>query len=657
MIEYRKEVDGLRAVAVIPVIFFHAGFSGFSGGFIGVDVFFVISGYLITSIIIHDFQKQKFSIINFYERRARRILPALSFMLLFTTLAAYLLMPAYLLKLYSQSLVSVASFLSNVYFYLTSGYFSTAAEEKPLLHTWSLAVEEQYYLFYPLLLMVLWKKGKTLIQWVLVVITLVSLALAQYLAELQLVNANFYLIFSRAWELMLGSLLAFTPHLYGQASHRTKQFISMLGLLMIICSIVLFDKYTPFPSLYTLIPVLGTCLLIAYTDSKTIVGKLLSSPAFVGVGLISYSLYLWHQPFLAFLRLKSIGEPQLVHLWLAIILTFLLAFISWKYVEAPFRNKKRFSRVLIFKLSTASLVACLAIGISGHIGGGFENRFAPEKYQDSMVWSPKRSCHQKSPNDDISEQACSYFGQNITWAVFGDSHIVEPAFALAKNLQPDDIGIKHFSFKGCMPALTIDAQKPGCTQWINNTLDYLESSAEISNVLLAFRHSYYLFGSQVHQFPSIPNEPFRVKLNNPNQYADELIAREAYWQSFEKIVERLTNANKTVYVLFPIPELPMSIHKAAAPFSVINDQTLVNLNKTTSVEYYLARHAFILNKLKSFSSLKNVVPIEPLKIICNSEYCPAIKDEQALYYDDNHLSIAGAQLIADVITEKVTNKS
>ena len=307
--QYRKEIDGLRAIAVLPVIFFHGNLFGMTGGYIGVDIFFVISGYLITSILIEEIEGGRFSILNFYERRARRILPALTAVLLFTTIAAFILMPAGLFKSYSQSLVSVSTFLSNVFFYLTSGYFSTASDEKPLLHTWSLAVEEQYYIFFPVLLSVLWFIGKKRLTLFISALTITSLLLAQYLSFKQAVDANFYLIFSRSWELFAGSLIAITGIQKFSIAKRGRDIIGSIGLTLIFYSIVFFDRLTPFPSMYTLAPVIGACLVIIFCDSTTTIGKFLSNRLFVGIGLISYSLYLWHQPIFAFLRIKTIGEP------------------------------------------------------------------------------------------------------------------------------------------------------------------------------------------------------------------------------------------------------------------------------------------------------------------------------------------------------------
>ncbi|BCD95986.1 acyltransferase family protein [Marinagarivorans cellulosilyticus] len=323
--KYRAEIDGLRAVAVIPVILFHAGISGFSGGYVGVDIFFVISGFLITTIIINELNDNSFSIVNFYERRARRILPALMVMLATTSIAAYILMPATLLKSYSDSVFSVVTFLSNVYFFLTNGYFSTASDEKPLLHTWSLAVEEQYYVFFPLLMLYLASTARWKIVTLLAGISVASLCLSEYLSIRQFKDANFYLITSRAWELLAGSLLAFYPRTTAGNKPKFDEIMAGIGLLLIIYSIIFYTHKTPFPGVYAIVPVLGAALIIRYATSTTLVGKLLSLKPFVWIGAISYSLYLWHQPLFAFLRMKFQHEPSIEHFSVAIVCTFILA--------------------------------------------------------------------------------------------------------------------------------------------------------------------------------------------------------------------------------------------------------------------------------------------------------------------------------------------
>jgi peptidoglycan/LPS O-acetylase OafA/YrhL len=291
--DYRREIDGLRALAIIPVILFHAGFQSFSGGFVGVDVFFVISGYLITRIILAELREGKFSIINFYERRARRILPALFLIMFLCLLFAWLWLPPDNMRGFSKSLIAVSMFASNLLFWKESGYFDTAAGLKPLLHTWSLAIEEQYYVLFPLFLVFTWKLGKNWVLTILTAIFMLSLGTAQWSSSAKPIAA-FYLLPTRGWELLVGAFVGF----YEFTPSRSKfaDIGSWLGLTLILYAILTFDNRTPFPSFYTLIPAVGTALIILFTNDKTAVGKILNHKVFVGIGLISYSLYLWHHP-------------------------------------------------------------------------------------------------------------------------------------------------------------------------------------------------------------------------------------------------------------------------------------------------------------------------------------------------------------------------
>lgn len=373
--DYRREIDGLRALAVLPVILFHAGFHVVSGGFAGVDIFFVISGYLITTIILAEKQAGSFTIVNFYERRARRILPALFVVMLTSLPFAWLwLLPADL-KSFSQSLVAVSVFGSNILFWLTSNYFATATELKPLLHTWSLAVEEQYYVFFPLLLMLAWRLGRRWLLAILLVLAALSLAAAQWGSVAQ-PEATFYLLPTRGWELLIGAFVAFY-FTSGQArtfSRPASELGSLAGLALLAYAIFAFDKQTPFPSLYTLAPTVGAALIILFASPQNTVGKLLGSRALVGVGLISYSAYLWHQPLFAFAKHRSLQEPGAVLMGALALVSLVLAYFSWKYVEAPFRSKQGFSRKQIFTLGAVGSVFFIAVGLAGTLSKGFPSR-------------------------------------------------------------------------------------------------------------------------------------------------------------------------------------------------------------------------------------------------------------------------------------------
>ena len=288
-------------------MFFHFGFDTFSGGFLGVDVFFVISGFLITTMILAELDKDKFSIVNFYERRARRILPALFVvMLVCIPFAWFWLLPSYM-KDFSQSLVAVSVFMSNILFYREAGYFGVEAELKPLLHTWSLALEEQYYVLFPLFLMLFWRLGKRWILFTLMLLFFVSLALAQWLYYIK-PDTAFYLLPTRIWELLVGAFAAFysSKQAVKIFDRAVSEVAGWLGLALILYAVFAYSKSTPFLYLYfTFVTTLGAVLIILFATQKTTAGKFLGNKAFVSVGLISYSLYLWHQPIFAFVRHKK----------------------------------------------------------------------------------------------------------------------------------------------------------------------------------------------------------------------------------------------------------------------------------------------------------------------------------------------------------------
>lgn len=316
------------------MILFHAGFTLFSGGYVGVDVFFVISGYLITSIILKDLAEGTFSIARFYERRARRILPALFLMMAVCIPIAWMLLRPFQFREFAQSVAAVSVYLSNFLFWEKSGYFDTAAELKPLLHTWSLAVEEQYYVIVPVMMMLLWRRGRGALLWTIVALALVSLALSQWMSQAYPM-ANFYLLPSRAWELLAGAICAFV--LANGREYRS-DLAAGLGLVLILGSVVVYTEETPFPSLYALAPVGGTVLVILFAGPGTRVAGMLGWAPLVGIGLISYSAYLWHQPLFAFTRTALIFEPPTILMLGLSGASLVLGWLSWRFVERPFRR-------------------------------------------------------------------------------------------------------------------------------------------------------------------------------------------------------------------------------------------------------------------------------------------------------------------------------
>lgn len=374
---YRPSVDGLRAVAVVPVVLFHAGFSAFGGGFVGVDVFFAISGYLITSQIISEMDSGAFSLAAFYERRARRILPAMFFVMLACLPAAWVWLLAGEMKEFSESLVAAATFTSNILFWRQTGYFEAAAELKPLIHFWSLAVEEQYYIFFPLFLIALSRTRRNKVVGLIAVVALTSFALAQW-GSVHRTTAAFFLLPTRGWELLSGGALAVT---YGKLDYLRRtpgfgEFASAAGLSLVLFAVFAFDKNTPSPSVHTLVPIVGTILLLSFATDKTLVGRTLGSPILAGLGLISYSTYLWHQPLFAFARLETANQPGTPLLLSLSVAAVVLAYFSWKYVETPFRQRDRVGRRQIAAYGLSAAAAFIAFGTLGTITAGFSHRFS-----------------------------------------------------------------------------------------------------------------------------------------------------------------------------------------------------------------------------------------------------------------------------------------
>ncbi len=420
--QYRSEIDGLRAVAVLPVIFFHAGFDVFSGGFAGVDVFFVISGFLITSILIDELEREDFSVARFYERRARRILPALFVVLLACIPFAWMWMLPSEMKNFSKSVFATVLFSSNILFWMESGYFDTAAELKPLLHTWSLAVEEQYYLLFPLFLLLLWRFGRSRVIWVIAAIALASFLLSEY-GWRNHPGANFFLAPTRVWELLAGSICAF---LAVNGPPRANNVLSVAGLALIVFSIFYYDSSTPFPSIYALAPVVGTALVLLYARSETVVARLLSTAPFVGIGLISYSAYLWHQPLFAFARIRSLTEPSQPLMAALAAASLALAVITWKFVEQPLRRNSGVSHAgrKTFACASAGLAIVLFGGVILKDGFEFRYWFGPHFEAQFRPHDVLGLC-ERPPIDDAHNATFCRLGdpkKKLKMLVFGDSH-------------------------------------------------------------------------------------------------------------------------------------------------------------------------------------------------------------------------------------------
>ena len=409
----------------------------------------MISGYLITTIIVKERQENSFSLLAFYERRVRRILPALFLMMaLCIPLAWVCLLPNDMLQ-FSKSVKAVALFFSNYLFYKDSGYFDTSNELKPLLHTWSLAIEEQYYLFFPPLILFAWRFGK---RWILVILAAIAI-ISFLLAEWGAYNkpfAAFFLLPSRAWEFLLGAFIAFYILEYKNINVNAslKQVASSIGLLLIIYSVFSFDKNTPFPGVYALAPTFGAALIILFASPSTIVGAILSSPLFVGIGLISYSTYLWHQPLFVFARYASVSPIPDSGFAVLCLISLALGYLSWRFIERPFRSKSLGSRKSVFIFTVGFSLLFVVFGYASQVSHGFDARFNKSligdvghlefhKYIDKKYYDcePKSLASQALKWEDFLRCKQSKIG-SPQLILLGDSH-AEHLFIGLAEAQPE----------------------------------------------------------------------------------------------------------------------------------------------------------------------------------------------------------------------------
>ena len=645
---YRAEVDGLRAIAVFPVILFHAGFETFQGGFIGVDVFFVISGYLITTIILAELEQKKFSLAQFYERRARRILPAQFFVMFVCIFFAWVGLLPNQLKDFSQSLISVSIFASNILFWRTSGYFDTAAELKPLLHTWSLAVEEQYYMLFPLFLMFGWRWGKNFVLTVLIAIAIASFALAQW-GSIAKPSAAFFLLPMRGWELLIGSFAAF--HLsnknrvsFGRWPH---EIGAAIGLVLIYYAVVVYSKSTPFPGVYALVPTVGAVLIILFGTRETIIGKVLSQRIFVRIGLISYSAYLWHQPLFAFARQYRLESPTKLTLGSLAVCSLVIAFFSWKYVEAPFREKLKFSRVQIFELGTLGTAFFLSAGILGYLTNGFINssrwndiRAAQETI--SQTASGFKFCIKNRIKHKFPDSlACVIGDPNVEpeGVLWGDSFAGSLLFGINEQLALQGRSFYAVLSDGCIPVIGVSRA----------SLDFDCNESRHRNFVKEF-----IKDTTLKKLVWVGNFGGLTGVRPDPDYVLDLQAfsQEAVLTRILENAQELATAGKSVVFVSNTPSFP----KPAALFvSKSYMHGIPTVDSVQRIAKSVLVHEYGLNKT-FFNQLAkaNAIIVDGLEVFCVDGLCETHdKAGNLLFVDKGHISHFASIILAKQVLAKL----
>lgn len=632
-LRYRPEIDGLRAIAVLSVVLFHARM-GPSGGFVGVDIFFVISGYLITALILRDFENAKFSILDFWERRARRIIPALGVTIIATLIVGYICLIPEDLKNLGASAFAQSIFIANVFFSRNGGYFDGPMEEKPLLHTWSLAVEEQFYLVFPLALSLLFLFPRFRTRKWLLGIFGVALAGSLMLSEHALRKSpevSFYLLPTRAWELLVGSMLAFVPYHWSPQKKHLREILSYIGLFLILYSVLFYSEETPFPGLMALVPCLGAFLIIftnsqiATSNAETIpltsVGRVLSSKPFVGVGLISYSLYLWHWPIIVFLKYLNLAPLSTLLKLVAIALSFIFALLSYRYIEQPFRKKKVCSsRVAIFGMAIVVLALTGAIGFSFDKEDGFQTRFAGVLSSMDNLKDQATFSQSGSDDDDIKSDKLMVIGDQdsnlpVSILLWGDSHARRLIAVFSDLSMAERLGVRGRIKPSTTPLLGFSSDtkaKAETKAWQEETFEYIKRN-NVKNVVLCARWERNL------------GPPYEADLK----------------RALVDTVSRLTAIGSKVFVIIQIP-----CHNVSIPHLLVVSKVLHrNLQSylRTPAEHQKINQMFY--ELAAENTNPMVVFLDPSKYLLSSDGSAFLvaKDGVPLYSDKHHITYAAAR--------------
>ncbi len=636
---YRADIDGLRAVAVLSVVLYHLGVPGITGGFVGVDVFFVISGFLIARIIHREIVAGTFTLADFYERRARRILPALFVVVLLTIVGAHFLLPPFEYDGFGLSAAATMGFAANFHFKDAIDYFTTAAEFHPLLHTWSLAVEEQFYLFFPLVLIVLKKLRLPRLG---ILLLLVASFAASAILTATMPKIAFYMLPFRAWELLIGAVLALeiVPRI---RSRYGREVLGISGLALILAAVLFFDKRLFFPGYVAALPVVGAAMVIHAGEGATsLAGRLLSTPPAVFVGVISYSLYLWHWPILALLRQYRAGVTLCAGEMAAAFAASLVgASLSWWLVERPFRHRRFLDRRAVFALAGAGMAGLSAIGLGIHFTGGMPGRLSPEiqtLVDGTRDWEPRRRA---CANPDGIDRLCDLGPAEApkTTLLWGDSHAGALMGAVEVALAGRGEGVRLATTDACPPLLGVrllfpTARAHTCPFFNEDLVTWLEKGDHgIRRVVLAARWALAATGHGVPGEDPTPVRLARLDGSTPAGLDEAESDRLLFAEGLEASVRRLSAAGLEVVILGNVPEIGWDVPRALVqaawrhrdPPSGPSRETADSRSSIADavIEEIAARHG------------ANVVPIAP--ILCQPD-CRIVEAGHPLYVDDGHLS-------------------
>lgn len=688
--KYRPDIDGLRAVAVLSVVTFHAFPNGLKGGFIGVDIFFVISGYLISTIIFQNLEKGTFSFSEFYARRIRRIFPALILVLTTSYAFGWFALFADEYKQLGKHIAAGASFVSNFVLWKEAGYFDYSAETKPLLHLWSLGIEEQFYLIWPFLLWLAWERNFNLLT-ITAVIAGVSFGLNMHGVVSNPVS-TFYSPQTRFWELLCGSLLAwmmlyrskaFTPLLTrldgwlasvvyresGHADGRTlAHLVSLVGLTLLAIGFYLINKDFNFPGKWALLPMLGAVCLIAAGPHAWFNRVVLSNRLMVWFGLISFPLYLWHWPLLSFARIVESELPSGAIRMVAILLAVTLAWLTYKLIETPIRQGGH------SRAKTSVLVIMMAIigyvGYGSYTHDGLEFRGADASTKTKIFADVNGTVLYNTPEDWVDSRCQSLLGASYNYLmcrfttatpktlVVGDSHAAQFVYDSVTNGTHD---LALVAVNGCLPFTGLVSINPTeefeeksqrCGVVMPIVLKVLKAFPSIQRVVFATRGPLYIEGSGFGDIEGRNN--YRI-INKPDDLLSENY--DNFVSGYVTSITQILRQGKDVVFIEDIPEIGVLAKSCV-------DNRPVRITDKALPDCYVSRKLFDQRNAKYHKAIGDIdaatqhrIKIFPAyEYLCNEWECGGLKDGVSYFYDDDHLSMRGSNFIFGKYTEWLNNE-
>lgn len=668
--KYRGDIDGLRAVAVLSVVGFHAFPNFVKGGFIGVDIFFVISGFLISTIIFGSLEQSRFSFVEFYSRRIKRIFPALMLVLISCYVFGWFALFADEYKQLGKHIVGGAGFASNFLLWNESGYFDKSADDKPLLHLWSLGIEEQFYIIWPLLLWLAWRLRLNLLT-ITMVVGVISFALNIGKVSSDAVAA-FYSPQTRFWELLTGSVLAyirlhkqnifpkfkqklevwFSPIDYVQApeanGNKLRNLQSVLGAALITIGIMVINKGKYFPGWWAALPITGTALIISAGPQAWFNRVVLSNRVLVWFGLVSFPLYLWHWPLLTFARIVEDETPSLEIRITAVLISIVLAWLTYRLIEKPMRSGRH------SKAKTITLLVLMAatgfVGYNCYYRDGLSFRGSISQSRVSLDWPSEnkstKMCLEKYPELEkhLESIYCMISNKNDpTIALIGDSHANHFFYGLSAEYSKINENLVQLGENACPPLIDISSRYAGKDDWCKSIgADILKKVAQQSNihtVILAANWNLYLAGTRFVQ----DGPPWEIR-SLSNSLIDNNF--DVFGMQMKETITLLRNAGKKIIIVKQIPELDFSPSGCIAPrpFKSERKQRECKIAKD-KVQKYLSEYESYFDNF--FRKYEDITIWDPKKYFCDEAYCYLMNDRKLLYRDRVHLTLFGSEYFAE----------